>query len=401
MSQLDIITVQQITKAAGLELVGLTGVTALRQDAERLSHWQEHGFFGQMAYLGRSAKLLSSPEQIYPEGRSIAVFLVPYLSRVCQAAASRPGYGRLARYAWGRDYHLVLRAALEKVVAQVSAILTRQIGFKIFCDAVPLLERALAVKAGLGFIGKNTMLVNHKLGSFTFVAELLWDVSLDQIGGLEAASGEIAVLRSRSWCGSCERCITGCPAKALPQPYLLDARRCISYLTIEKRGELEPFEREIIGEWLFGCDLCQECCPYNSAAALKDIGELNPAFAAWHDQPGLLPLGELLQIRSNAQFRKRFSGTALLRAGRANLLRNAVCVAANTASVELTAQLEELVITDQAAVVRQHALWALVKLHKVCNTCGVKQIKNLLQKALADPDQNVSQEAQRLGESFA
>lgn len=386
MLQSDITTLQRLAQDQGLNLIGVTSPTVLTEEISRLSSWQEKGFFGDMRYLNRPVGLLTDPRQLLPSVASILTFAVPYQSQ--HNSEFRVGYGRVARYAWGKDYHFVLKQALTSFVAAVIRHYQREIDYSVFTDAVPLLERALARQSGLGWIGKNTMLINSSYGSFTFLADLLWN--------LRVADCDQMVVKLPSHCGKCKNCQDVCPTGAFLEPYLLDARRCISYLTIEKRGALTRVERELLGSWVFGCDLCQEACPSNCKVIAENPSGILTAFRSDQGVGEFLDLGMVLSIRSDAEFQAQFAGTALLRSRRAGLLRNAACVAANTAAEQTAPLLEQSLKEDRSAVVRQHSLWALVKLQKMCNIFRMDHLKKIVEQAEADPDEQVRQEASDL-----
>jgi epoxyqueuosine reductase len=247
----------------------------------------------------------------------------------------------VARYAWGPvDYHDLLRARLKRLAGwltdRIPAARARGV-----VDTAPLLERAFAQLAGLGWVGKNSMLLDRDLGSWFFLAALLVDLEL-------AYDPPYAT----DHCGTCTACLDRCPAGAFPKPYLLDARRCISYLTIEHRGSIPTALRGCVGDWLFGCDVCQEVCPWNNrvpASAEPDFGpweEMNPV--------DLLPLFDL----DDAAFRARFRKTALWRAKRRGLLRNAATVLGNQCAVIAIPTLKRG-LTESDATVRAACRWAL------------------------------------------
>lgn len=373
---------QALAQSLNLAIVGVTSLAPLEDEREHLESWQKSGFSGEMSYMARSAELLTNPLGLMPEGRTVLSFALGYDQR--PRGTLRAGFGRVARYAWGRDYHRVLKKKLGIFVER----LTREIGaafsFRIFSDAVPLLERALAERAGIGFVGKNTMLIRPRTGSLFFIAEILADI---QVSGYEN-TGQVA-----GRCGNCMQCISKCPTQAFVEPYRLDARRCISYLTIEKEGPFSEWEREALGEWVFGCDVCQEVCPFNHTPLRIGKSPALTEFSAERGAGESLDLAQLLAIRDDEQFRQRFGGTPLMRPGRAGLLRNAAVVAANTGAENVVPALFESCAADPAGVVRQHALWALCTLAKRCNSFSADKIKEVLTRALSDPDPLVVAEA--------
>ncbi|WKZ56968.1 MAG: tRNA epoxyqueuosine(34) reductase QueG [Bdellovibrionota bacterium] len=347
MAVLSYTDLECMTAGHALTLLGVVPLGAIRHEETRLRVWQEQGCHGEMGYMGRDPELFTHPERLLEQARSIVSFAVRYSSR---AHPARPqGFGRVARYAWGRDYHQVLPQRLEALLGDVATNVGSRPAVRIFSDAVPLLERAVAARTGSGFIGKNTMFIRSGVGSHFFLAEVLWDIEVVDVPAERHSTGR---------CGECTRCLQRCPTNAFVAPYILDARRCISYLSIEKRGDLNVPERRMLGEWLFGCDVCQEACPFNHSAHEADLAE-------FEEEGGVGPLVELVQVlslRSSEAFKKRFQGTPLMRAKREGLLRNAACVAANTRAEPLVGILAKAAIEDPAAVVRKTCLWAHAQL---------------------------------------
>jgi len=377
-------TVERWAEAAGLDLcAALSPVSPLTEDMARLMAWQDSGLAGEMEYMLRGADLLGDALRLLPNAASLISFAVFYDRGPAMGAATPAGYGRVARYAWGRDYHKVLKKALLRFVEEAERELGRKIEARVFSDAVPLLERAAARASGLGFVGKNTMLIRSGgLGSFFFISEVLWDVKVEVPEASMTYAGS---------CGSCQRCLGSCPTDAFSAPYVLDARKCLSYLTIEKRSVLSDWERAALGEWIFGCDVCQEVCPFNSHA-LK--AEAPPSLAELGAEEGVGPhlsLSQVLRLRTDSQFRSRFEGTALMRATRPGLLRNAAVVAANTKfEMAVPVLLESL--TDTSELVRVHALWALLTLGTDCNALPKSEMRRILEAARVDSSDLVRRE---------
>jgi epoxyqueuosine reductase len=370
---------------AGLELVQAVPAGELSEEIPRLSAWQQAGYAAGMTYMCRPPELLTNPSRLLDSVRTVLCFAVSYRS---DPAPARPsGFGRVARYAWGRDYHEVIPQRLGVMARRMEAEIGEGFQCRYFSDAVPLLERAWASKARLGFIGKNTLLIRPGTGSFTFLAEMLVNVDVEDEAPLIPLPGK---------CGSCSRCLSACPTGAFRNPYDLDAGRCISYLTIEKRGAHTLAERQAIGEWIFGCDVCQEVCPFN-AAPLKRISpkrEADPFRAECGSGP-ILPLPGVLAITTDGDFRARFSGSPILRTKREGLLRNAAAVAVNTGADRMTALLVARAGDDPSPIVRRTALWAAW-------TLGAREGQNrgLFERcrdvALRDPDSGVREEAAAL-----
>lgn len=382
MRALSLEILRSIGVEEGLSVVATASPEELTDDRAHLSSWQEGGFAADMEYMKRPPELLSSPGNLMSGVRSIVVIAASY-----DQAPPPPlptGHGRIARYAWGRDYHKVLRRSLGRLVKRVEHHLGRAIEYRLFSDSVPLLERALAKRAGFAFIGKNTMAIIPKRGSFFFLGEVLWDVEIE---------GDRQEPMLRSHCGACSRCLGACPTEAFVKERVLDASRCISYLTIEKRGALSYTERTWLGEWLFGCDVCQEVCPFNSVSLKRrgaaDLKELSAGAGVGSS----LPLSQILRLRTDAEFTGVFQGTALMRTKRAGLLRNAAIVAANTHAVSLLPLLCELSQSDPSTLVRQHALWAAAVIADREGGAAVTTVHDLLFSAEGSSESALREEA--------
>ncbi len=346
------ITIGELRELAvdfGLDIVGACDITKLKDEIPRLKEWQNAGHAGEMKYMMRDAELLTGISHILPGARSVISCTLAYSSDPHPPLL--PGFGRVARYAWGKDYHLVLPELLKKLVSAAEKKLGRPISARVMTDALPFLERAGARLAGLGFIGKNTMLIRKGVGSFFFISEIFWDLEIEAADAPEQAND----------CGTCQRCLEQCPTNAFTAPYQLNAPRCISYLTIEKRGAHSEDERRSLGEWLFGCDICQEVCPFNHAAIKHPSLKVVEPFRHGSGNGALLNLREILTLPSNKAFKEKFAASPLLRPGRAGLQRNALAVAVNTNCVELENEIFELAEHSPSDVVRKTALWALGK----------------------------------------
>jgi epoxyqueuosine reductase len=330
-----------------------------------------------MDYMVRRPDLKGQPRELVPYAASVISLTVNHYSST-SPFEHQNRYGRIARYAWGRDYHEVVKPRLARLAARIEQIIASSTpvpgGFKYrsFVDAVPLLERAIAQRAGIGFFGKNTNLLQPRGGSWHFLSELLINFELPQEGQPSGVS-----------CGSCTRCLDACPTGAFAGPFRLDSRLCISYLTIENKGPIPLELRRAIGEWLFGCDVCQEVCPFNRFSTDTDWPELRP-----ESGPGpRTDIAELLAIDTDEKFRSRFRGTALTRPKRRGLLRNAAVVAANIGCVAAMPALVERIEQDHEPLIRQHAIWAAAQMDK-------RMARGPIERALkTDPDPRVQEEA--------
>ncbi|MBI4636903.1 MAG: tRNA epoxyqueuosine(34) reductase QueG [Candidatus Rokubacteria bacterium] len=266
--------------------------------------WLDAGYAGGMDYLARGRAERLDPLRLLPGARSVVAVALAY-----NVDDGDPSWRPVARYARGRDYHDVMRPRLERLAGFIDEAARPGVRSRVAVDTSAVLERDLAARAGLGWVGKNTNLLSLSLGSYFFIGIVLTTAELLADGPLPDR------------CGTCTACLDACPTGAFVAPYVLDARRCISYLTIEHRGDIPEPLQEGIGEWIFGCDICQEVCPWNR----KPEPAREPAFAPEGPLP---PLDELLQL-DEVGFRARFRRSAIRRAKRAGLLRNVALVLAH------------------------------------------------------------------------
>jgi epoxyqueuosine reductase len=328
----------------------------MEEDRVHYEQWLAQGFAAGMGYLERNPQLRTSPQMLFPQSRSAIIVSVSYYTPV--PASPGLGYGRVARYAVGLDYHAVLRAKLRELKTRIEKALGRPLIGKACTDDVALYEQAFAARHGLGFSGKNTMIIGPKLsGSYYFVAELFTDLELEPD---EPYNGT---------CGQCFRCAAACPTNAIVAPSTLNAGLCISYLTIENKGGIPLELRAKLGDWVFGCDVCQEVCPYNQNPPQSPWSEFQPERGAGH----YLDLISLLKIRSDEEFVRRFGHTPLRRPKRRGLLRNALVALGNQLSQhaggagETGAHMVDHVINEigQFALIesdemlKDHARWAI------------------------------------------
>lgn len=327
---------KQQARALGFELAGIAPATQA-DGFDRLRDWLARGFAGTMDYLHRHGDARRHPSSILPEVRSVIMVGINYRP---DDTRSRKQPGRISCYARGRDYHDVLRERLHRLLDWLRQERPDCLG-RAVVDTAPLLERDFARRAGLGWFGKNTMLLNKRLGSYFFIGALLTNLEL----ACDAS-------HITNHCGTCTACLDACPTQAFVAAGVLDARRCISYLTIEHRGDVPEELRPGLGDWLFGCDVCQEVCPWNRKAPPGAEPELQ-------GRPELeqLDLIEVLGL-SEEEFRRRFRGTALMRTKRKGLLRNAALVLGNRGDAAALPALRRS-LEDAEPIVREAARWAI------------------------------------------
>jgi epoxyqueuosine reductase len=332
--------VKRLARECGFELAGIAPAQPLAEDVRRYLGWVDRGFAGAMSYLtDRRATVRTDPKLLLASARSIICVGKLYNRPETRSTEwDDPASGWVSRYAWGSDYHDVVRAGLEKLVAKLGP----DHESKICVDTAPLLERSYAREAGLGWIGKNTCLINQELGSWVFLGEILTSMEIEPDSPLPDR------------CGTCTRCIDACPTQAIaPEGYEIDARRCIPYFTIELRGAVPEEMRGAIGQHIFGCDICQDVCPWNRQAPLA--GE--PAFEPRHFAP---PLEELAAL-TEEQFRETFRASPIQRAKHAGFLRNVAIAMGNSGREEFREPLERLAAFEND-LVAEHARWALGRL---------------------------------------
>ena len=308
----------------------------------RAAAWIAEGRHGTMRWMARQTERRGDPSALLPGAKTVISVAANYYRGDWPAPDGAPR-GAVARYAWGRDYHKRMKRRLVRLGRTIPA-LAPGAGWTTAVDARPFLDRAFAERAGVGWIGKNTNLIRKEEGSWCFLGAIVTDIALPPDAP------------ARNYCGTCVRCIGACPTGAITAPYRLDARRCISYLTIEHDGPIPLEMRPLIGTRIFGCDDCQEVCPWNRFA----VPSADPDFAERPDQqaPELIPLLAL----DGPAFRKRFEGTALLRAGRDRFVRNVAVALGNAGDSRAIPALERAAAHDTNAQVREHAAWALARL---------------------------------------
>lgn len=333
--------IKALGKDLGFQQIGITDVD-LSQAEQRLQDWLAQRFHGEMDYMQRHGLKRSRPEQLVPGTIRVISARLDYLPQAadCEAILANPDKAYVSRYALGRDYHKLIRKRLTKLAKHISA----EIGpfnFRAFADSAPVMEKPIAEKANLGWIGKHTNLINNKAGSWFFLGTIYTDLPLP------------IDTPATNHCGSCHACIDVCPSQAIVGPYQLDAKRCISYLTIELRGSIPLELRPLIGNRIYGCDDCQLVCPWNKFAQLTSEGDFQPRHQL--DNCDLITLFNW----DEQQFLKNTEGSAIRRIGHECWLRN-IAVALGNAPYDdgIIAALDSKV-DHPSELVREHVQWAL------------------------------------------
>jgi epoxyqueuosine reductase len=286
----------------GFDKVGVVPVDPLTGEGERLREWLDLGYHGQMTWLEREPEKRADPRLLMPDARSIVVVALNYFTGHAHEAET----GKISRYAWGDDYHDVLRERLSALLAWIVDKQTEVRG-KICVDTAPFMDKAWAARAGLGWIGKSSNLITRELGSWVFIGSLLLDIDLEYDGAM-----------IEDHCGSCTACIDACPTQAIVEPYVVDSRRCISYGTIELRDETLPDEiASNLNGWIYGCDICQEVCPWNRFEQTSGEARFEP-----RNVETTLDI-EVLESMEHDEYVERFRGSAMKRAKLSGLKRNA------------------------------------------------------------------------------
>jgi epoxyqueuosine reductase len=349
------IQIKEEAKRLGFSQVGVTSPDPPPHLQVYLK-WEEAGRHGEMDYLAkeRAIRCRSDPRQILPECKSILVTSMNYLPEKIQTTSTP----QISAYALGEDYHDLITSRLKDLMGYIHQLVGHFIPHRIYTDTGPLLERDLAQRSGLGWIGKNTCLIHPGIGSYFFLGEILLGIGLEADTPFE-----------KDHCGSCTRCIDACPTGCILPDRTLDARRCISYLTIELKNAIPQELRSLLGDWIFGCDICQQVCPWNQR------------FAQTSNEPAFSPNPFLLQRSisgfldlSQEDFNTHFRKSPLKRAGWSGILRNTAIVAGNHGGKEWVPILANLLMDHPNSIVRSHAAWALGKI-------GGFEAKTALEKA--------------------
>ena len=368
-SKLSPETIREAADEAGFDIVRF-GPADPGDHGDRFADWIDQGRHGEMDYLTKNQERIVNPRTWRPEARSAISAGVDYGG----PPGELPGGGRIARYATGRDYHRWLKKKVMKLRSNLAQMGMPEKSMHGGTDALPVLERALAVRAGVGFLAKSSMVISPSNGPYLLLSELLVDQELPHD------------LPSPGSCGNCTACLDACPTNAIVAPFQLDARRCLSYSTIEHRGFSAPEMREAQGDWLFGCDICLEVCPFTARSKRRKLsGADRPADLQPHKVVETWTLVDVLEM-DEARYQSDFVGTAMRRATRSGMRRNAAVVLGNQRQESALPHLVAA-LSDPDPVVRGHAAWAIDR---------IEPRHPSLEKALKiEEDERVKQELHR------
>lgn len=302
MSTLTNSSLFSIAQSLGFDACGVSLADELADDSIRLKDWLQKGMHGEMEYMARNIEKRCDPTLLVPGAKSVISVLLSYFPGNPQLSVNPP---KVSRYALSVDYHQVMKNKLWLMLERLRE-LSGEVSGRAFVDSAPVLERSWAVKCGLGWIGKNGLLINPMFGSYVFIGELIVDKSI-----------ELTTTKEPNRCGNCKRCMESCPTGAIIAPGVIDSRRCISYLTIEKKSPLTDIEYGSLSGWCFGCDVCQEVCPWNSKINISELPELKPKAEILNlDKDGLI------NLRSK-DFEYHFGNTPVSRSGYSRFIENA------------------------------------------------------------------------------
>ncbi len=332
----------------GFNLVGITRAEP-SPTLDAYLRWIDAGMHGSMGYMARPDRVARRRDVslILPGARSFVVVGLDYQTTIIpDSILNDPSRGRIAAYAWGLDYHDILTPRLESLAEWLQTESGQKFSHRAYVDTGAILERSHAQQARLGFVGKNTMLINPRRGSTFFLGEILTDLEFDVYDTPHRAT----------MCGNCTRCLNACPTNAFPRPHVLDARLCISYLTIEYKGEIDSELRPLMDNWIYGCDVCQDVCPFQRFAQQSHERSFFPV-----DLDRIAPpLVDLLTL-DDAAFKTRFQNSPIERIKRERLVRNACIAAGNWGHPDVISPLKNL-LNDESPLVRDHAAWALARI---------------------------------------
>lgn len=338
--------IARLAREAGLDLLGVTGPELFAEAAEFTADHVRGGHMRGMEWFSEErAHEAANPRTLQDNVRSVVSVGVPFWTGSVEPPRDGVLRGRIARYAWGRDYHRVLRSRMKAVVSNLEDELGRELETRTLVDTARVFDRQVAARSGVGWFGKNSMIIVPGHGSWVMLGEIYLDFYLPP---------DIPLERD---CGRCSICIDRCPTGAIIEPYRIHAPRCISYLTIEERGSIRREIRPLMGNWVFGCDVCQDVCPYTGAAAERPDPEFMPATVE-----NAYPSLELLASMDERTYLKLFAGTAVTRAKRRGLARNAAIALANSGDERAVPILRRMLFEHDEPLARSHAAWGYAHL---------------------------------------
>jgi epoxyqueuosine reductase len=370
LSRADIV---RIARDARLDVTGVTHAAPfLDVESHLVDHIERGHTRGMDWFTVRRARESSDPRTLHQSVQSIVSVGLPFWSGQPKPPDDGVLRGRIARYAWGRDYHKVLKRRMQTMVAQIEAEIGRTLEARTLTDTARIVDRAVAARSGAGWYGKNTMIIVPGHGSWVMLGELLLDIDLPPDLPLEKN------------CGRCTICIDNCPTGAIVEPYRIDAPRCISYLTIEERGAIPHHLRPLMSNYVFGCDICQNVCPYTTAATPVDDPDFCPRTI-----DNAFPSLEMLATMTQDDFYAVYAGTPVTRAKRAGMARNAAIALGNSSDSRAEAILVTMLQRHDEPLARGHAAWALAHL------TGVEAAATLLQARQRETDPSVLEEIDR------
>ncbi|MFQ5865672.1 MAG: tRNA epoxyqueuosine(34) reductase QueG [bacterium] len=350
-------TIKQKAHDLGFDLAGVAPVEPV-PELSFYKEWIEARYAGKMAYLERNIERRTDVSKVVPSAKSVIVCaLVYHTDHPLSTESQESTKGWISRYSWGDDYHDVLRKKLFELFDFIKDKSSEEVVGRVYVDTGPVVDRAYAKYAGIGWFGKNTCILNQEKGSWFFIGEIITNLELEYDH----------LVPDR--CGSCNLCIKACPTDAILQPYVLDSRLCISYLTIELRDEIPLELRDKMGNHIFGCDICQDVCPWNRKAPVTAEGAFQPRHGLLN--PDLEEMGKL----DPEEFREKFSKSPINRARYQGFLRNVAVAMGNSGDATFLPILKELAENEQP-LVAEHALWAIEKIEqKTSELCGDELIK--------------------------
>ncbi len=362
---------REIAEESGFNFAGLTNLEPL-PSYSKYEEWISAGYHSGMQYLANPSTMPTrrDPSQFFTDAKSIVFLGLRYpVDRIYPKPAGIRG--RVASYAWGADYHSVIPSTVRSFVDCLESFTGRVILYKLSVDSSPVLEKPLASRAGLGWQGRNSCLIHPRFGSFFFLAGVFLSISIEE-----------PPTQIPDQCGTCHRCVDACPTGCILPDRTIDAGRCLSYLTIENKGLIPHELRPLMGDWLFGCDICQSVCPWNKK---PDDTRVHPAFLP-NDQESMFPDLDGITRLTNEEFRHVYKGSPILRTKRSGLLRNAAVVLGNTGDTRVLPILKRLLEEESDPLIRIHAAWGIGRL-------GSTKSRDVLSRALKrETDSSVLEE---------